>query len=358
VRQRLIVIRDGFGIGCNAERACDLYWGVALRQLPEAAEQALGGTPPEHDAIAIRDPQRGTRQDRQLALLLARSDDRQLVLPTRACRAALRSERAEQAARRRWRAQRGAELHQTLVEIAGCMIGRHRGHQFAGALPQRALPDGGLDVVIDREHASEHTRDIAVDERRTFAIRDRRDCTGGVGPDAGHLTQLARPRRQCAGKRLGHCLRARVEVTRARVVAKARPRGEHIVERRGGERGHRRELRHPALPVRDHRLDARLLQHDLADPDRIWITRATPGQVAAVTPIVRDDGSRDLREIHRVVVPRLVVEVDHRRDLRHEDHTELRRRRRLRRIRHAALLFTRRVLNQRIRDAHAELPVP
>jgi hypothetical protein len=184
------------------------------------------------------------------------------------------------------------------------VVGRQRGHQLAGALPQRTLAGARLDVVIDCEHASEHARDVAVDERRAFTVCDRCDRTRGVRTDARHLAQLARTRWQRAGERLCHRLRPSVEVARARVVAEAGPRSEHVIEPRGGERAHRRKLRHPALPVRDHGLDARLLQHDLADPDRVRIARATPGQVAAVTPVVRDDSGRDLNEIHRVVVAR------------------------------------------------------
>ncbi len=97
------MVSDRGVVGCNAERAGDLYCAVALRQLPQPAEQAFGGTACEHDAIvtatAICDPQRGAREDRQLALLLARGDDRQLVLPARTRGRALLRERADKAAR-------------------------------------------------------------------------------------------------------------------------------------------------------------------------------------------------------------------------------------------------------------------
>lgn len=121
--QRLIVKCDRGGVGCNAERASDLYCGIPLRQLPQPAEQTLGCAPREHDAIAVGDPERSTCEDRQLALLLARGDDRQRVLAARARRSALLRERTQQAAWRGWRAQRRAELHQTLVEIAGLVVG-------------------------------------------------------------------------------------------------------------------------------------------------------------------------------------------------------------------------------------------
>jgi hypothetical protein len=135
VAQRLVVIRHGVGLGCNAERSCNLQSIVALWQLPEPAEQALGCAAREHDLVTVGHPQRGAREDRQLALLLARGDDREFLLAAGARGLAVRGERADEAARRRRRAQRRAELHQALVEIAG-RVGRGQGgHQLAGTLP-------------------------------------------------------------------------------------------------------------------------------------------------------------------------------------------------------------------------------
>ena len=66
MRQHLVVIRDGFGIACNAERARDIQSILALRQLPQPAEQALGATAREHDLVTGLQPQRRARQHRQL----------------------------------------------------------------------------------------------------------------------------------------------------------------------------------------------------------------------------------------------------------------------------------------------------
>ncbi len=357
VAQRLVVIGDRRCFDGNAERLRDVQSVVTLWQLPQTSEQSFGCAAREHDLVAVGHPQRGAGQHWQLALLLASSDDGQLVLASRARGDAVGSERADQAAWRGRRAQRRAELHEALVEVTGRVIGRQRGHQLAGALPERALARGRLDVVVDRAHASEHARDVAIDEWRALAIRDRRDRAGGVRPDAGHAAQLARKAWQCACECRRDRLCTCVQVARARVVAEPGPRGEHVVERRRGERVHRRKLRHPPLPVGNHGLDARLLQHDLADPDRVGIARTAPGQVAAVTLVVRDDSSRDASVVHRVVVPRLVVQVDHRADLRHEDHAQRRLGALGRRVL-GDLTLRRRVLDQRVGHAHAELPVP
>ena len=99
--ERLIVISDWIAIDDgNAERARDLQAVVALRQLPQAAEQSLGTPPREHDLAIREQPQRGAREDRELVLLLARRDDGQHILTTLARGDAQLRERAHETARR------------------------------------------------------------------------------------------------------------------------------------------------------------------------------------------------------------------------------------------------------------------
>ena len=73
-------------------------------------------------------------------------------------------------------------------------------------------------------------------------------------------------------------MRALVQVARAAVVAEPRPGGEHVVERRRGERLHRRPARQEALVEGDDGLDRRLLQHDLATARRGRDRRACPAR--------------------------------------------------------------------------------
>jgi len=288
MRQRLVVICDRL-VG---DRAAELLGELSLGQLPQPTEQAFRHAARQHDLCRSPgrlDPHQRARELRQLVRLLARGHHRQLALRAIARRRARARERAHQAARLARRAQGRAELHQALVEIAGRGGRGQRRHQLPRALPRRALARARLDVVADREHARQHARHVAVDQRRAFAERDRRDRTRRVGADAGHAAQLGRRARQLAA----HRLRARVEVARARVVAEPGPRPEHVVERRRSERSHRRKLLHPAGPVRDHRLHAGLLQHHLADPDGVRVARGSPGEVATYASIVRDDGFGD-----------------------------------------------------------------
>ena len=81
-------------------------------------------------------------------------------------------------------------------------------------------------------------------------------------------------------------LRAFVQVARAAVVAKPRPGGEHVVERRRGQRLDGRPAGKEAQVEGDDGFDRRLLQHDLAEPDAVGVgalaRRHAPGQVAAL----------------------------------------------------------------------------
>jgi hypothetical protein len=289
VRQRLVVKCHRRAIDRNVHRFRQLQW----RQLPQPAKQAFRRPSRQHDLAVLLDPHRRALEQRQLRRLLARGDHGQLVLPPGSRRGAVLHQRTRQTARLRRRTERRAELHQPLVQIAGRRGLRKRAHQLPGRRPQRSLPGRRLDVILDGEHPRQHARDVAIHQRRPLAKRDRCDRPGRVGPDPGHLAQLRRPRRERPTEPRTHRSRAGVQVARARVVPEPGPRGEHVVERRPGERRHRRKPRHPALPVRDHRLDPRLLQHDLADPDRIRIPRPPPRQVALHARVVSDHSRRD-----------------------------------------------------------------
>jgi len=289
VRERLIMKRDRRAIDPHAHRLAQLQ----RRQLPQPAEQPLRRAPRQHQHPGRFDPHQRPREDRQLRLLLARGDHRQLVLAPRLGRRAFAHHGAHQAARLRRRADRRAELHQPLVQRPGRGPRRQRLHQLTRRRPQRLAARGRLDVVLDREHPRQHPRDVAVDQRRPLAERDRRDRPGGIRADPGHLAQLGGARRQRPAELRIDRPCPGMQVARARVVAEPGPRGEHVVQRRVRQRRHGGKLRHPALPVRDHRCHPGLLQHDLADPDRIRVAGPPPRQVALDPRVVRHHRGRD-----------------------------------------------------------------
>jgi hypothetical protein len=285
MRQRLLVARDDTQIECAAEP----LGRRGVGKLPESSEQATRDTPPDDDLARRLDPHQRAREHRQLVRGLAGRDHGELGLASGLRSHARSRERTREATRLLRRAQRRPELHQPLIQIARRTGLGQCQHQLAGALPEELGPGGGLDVELDPEHAGEHAGDVAVDQRHALVVRDRRDRARGVRPDPADRAQLGSGARQL----LADLARGGVQVARTRVVAEPGPLREHVVERRGGERAQRRELREPALPVRDHGRDAGLLEHHLADPDRVRISRAAPRQVSLHRRVMRDHGLGD-----------------------------------------------------------------
>ncbi len=219
---------------------------------------------------------------------------RQRLLPTLLARLAVVAHGTQQTQRPLGKANRGAELHQRLVEIAGPRTLDER----VGELPQRgfagAISRGAFDGVKPREDPGH----VSIDQRSLLAKGDRRDGSGGVATEAGQGAQpVHRLRQQAAMLRHDHLRRA-VQIARTRVVAEPSPQAEHFGQRRACERVHRGKALEKAPVVGNHGADLRLLQHHLGDPDRVGILRRAPRQLALM-PIEPADQSRAQR-LHRL----------------------------------------------------------
>ena len=88
-------MRDRRAIDRNAEP----LGGVEVRQLPQAAEQAVCRAARDDDLTGLLDPDVRAREERKLVLLLSHRHHRQLVLTTGPPRRAQLRERADEAAR-------------------------------------------------------------------------------------------------------------------------------------------------------------------------------------------------------------------------------------------------------------------
>ena len=139
----------------------------------------------------------------------------------------------------------------------------------------------------------------------TLAPRQREDGPGRGPADARQpLHRLDRVREPPA-EFVNDCSRGLVQVAGPRVVAESRPQVQHLVDRRGSQRGDVGETLHEPLEVRDDRGHLGLLQHDLGHPHAIRRGVALPGQVPA--PVLheprkqsRRDFGGDLRGAHGV----------------------------------------------------------
>ena len=168
-------------------------------------------------------------------------------------RSAVPGERARRAIGIAGSADRRADIHQRLGEIARSPAWRQHSRRrldFASRSRNR---------LIEREEAGHDAADVAVDRRGLAPEGDRRNRRSGIGADAGEGPQLrlfARKPAAAASDFLG----AGVQVSRPRIVAETRERADHSLDRGGGQILDPRPFRDERLVVGRRRLRRRLLQ--------------------------------------------------------------------------------------------------
>ena len=168
--------------------------------------------------------------------------------------------------------------------------------------PARSRRRGARASAWRRGASVRISRRAAAGARRTGARRRARCCRRPASRPRRRRSRRWPPRcrarcpaasaarRRCEGnlppRSCGDGDGALVQVARAAVVAEPGPGGEHVVERRRGERLDGRPAGEEAQVEGDDGFDRRLLQHDLAEPDAVGIgalaRRHAPGQVAAL----------------------------------------------------------------------------
>ena len=178
------------------------------------------------------------------------------------------------AARRPWRADRGAQLHHGLVVVAG-PVGVEEAGGFAAE-----LGGGGPGKIQQPRQDAPH---IAVHGGHRPSEGDAGHRARGVFADSRKCPERSGVGRQFAAMPLAHRPRRPVQVAGARVVPEAFPREEHVVQRGRGEGVPVGKPLQPARVVRSNGLDTGLLQHELRDRDAVRVPVGAPGQGAAVT---------------------------------------------------------------------------
>ena len=83
--------------------------------------------------------------------------------------------------------------------------------------------------------------------------------------------------------------RAPVQHARSPIIAETAPGGQHGLFASPGERLDIRKTFEENPVVVEHRGYARLLQHDLAEPDAVGIASFTPGKVAAMLAVPAEE---------------------------------------------------------------------
>lgn len=138
-----------------------------------------------------------------------------------------------------------------------------------------------FNVPVQAQLPAQHAQHVAVDHGRRPPKRDAGDCARRVASYTGNLVRevLCRRRQQAPHGRVADGqLGGLVDARRAAVVAQAAPRGEHVVGAGSRQVLDRRPPLHPPVPVFNHDGDARLLQHNLADPDLVRALLERPAQ--------------------------------------------------------------------------------
>ncbi len=297
----------------SGERACEPRQRACARRFAAAADERHAPVSGEQLRIrcAPRDEHRGgaSRKEREPDLFLRRAPRaprREALGIAAPSRAALHAERATPALGTARPADGRAELHHRLVVIPrAAWIKRLLGRRAERAAHARALRIAG-----ESEHSTENPLDVAIQDRERQAEGDAADGSRGVGADPGELQQCLERPRQLARVLGDDSLRGTMEVPAARVVAEPCPVAHHLLFFRGGERRRIGEASQKSLVVGDHRAGARLLEHDLGDPDCIGIGAAPPGKfaLASAEPAaqslaraapVQIGGLHGVRSVHR-----------------------------------------------------------
>ena len=123
-------------------------------------------------------------------------------------------------------------------------------------------------------------RDVVEFERERAHGRRR------VRPDARQRQQRVAVARQHAAVALDDGPRQRVQPHRARVVAEAAPQPHRVARFGCRERGEIRKRRDERFVERDHAVDLRLLQHELAHQHAVRVARLPPRQMRAAVRAV------------------------------------------------------------------------
>ncbi len=276
----------GKGRGGGAALAVGARCPGAARHLRHAAEKpAFPPLAQEHGARLVLGHE-GRAEPHRLFLLRRLARVELGILPAE--HAAGGIERTERAGRPARRADRRAEVHHGLREIARPVLRRHGCDERAHVRLCRR--QGRLDGV----ETGDDPLDIAVEHGALPVEGDGGDGGGRIVADAGQGLQSFLGVGKDAAVPEGDRLGAFFQVAGARIIAEPRP-GLHDVLGIGLRKvRHGRPARGEEREIGFDRLHGRLLQHDLGKPDPVGVgpfaarghRRAhPPGQVAMV-PVV------------------------------------------------------------------------
>ena len=139
-------------------------------------------------------------------------------------------------------------------------------------------------IFGDAEEAGEHADHISVENRRRLIESDAEHGAGRVAANAGQGDKIIVFFRKTSAVPIHDHSRGPLQIIGACVIAESFPELQHFFSSSARQRLHRRQFAHPASPVGNDRLDLRLLEHDFGNPDGVGVSRAAPRQTAGALP--------------------------------------------------------------------------
>lgn len=244
-------------------------------EFPESGQQALSRAFVQGNGLPC-----AQQQHRQffLAALLFILLDRQLLLTAFVVCEAERGERASGAV---WspvgQANRGAEVHEGLIEVAG---GFSRGIVGSEGVFYGTFHGGLCNVFAAAEYAHDDAQDVAVDGGQRQTEGDGADGTGRVASYTGESEQGVEIPRHFAMEGVHEDDGGLLEVAGSAIVAESLPEFHERLVVTGGERCDVREGCEEALVVGDNGRGSCLLEHDFGQPGVIGCRLFAPGELA------------------------------------------------------------------------------
>ena len=201
-------------------------------------------------------------------------------------RPACTSHRAHSAGRLASRsANRGPQFHQCLIQSGAPLVSQialsmSRSNQLRRHFPKLPVERLGFGVTFQSKQPGQNSDDIPIQNGFRLIECDGGNGTRRVRTNPGKPQNSSRIPRENSSV-IGHDLAGRsLKVASSGIIAQTFPEFQHQVCGGFGQISHGRQAFHPAIPIRDHRLNLSLLEHYLGNPNRIGITRPPPRQIS------------------------------------------------------------------------------
>ena len=186
-----------------------------------------------------------------------------------------------------------AELHESLVPLAG----RRPGHALRRQPDELAPPGPSGEIVLQTKHAGQDAGRVSIDRGDAKTERDAPDGACRVGSDSGERSQGLEARRHLASVSLDDRLGGTMEVSRAAVEPEPLPRTEHGILRCRRQRVDCRERRQEPGVIGEARFHSGPLQEDFRHENHIRVARATERKVALLLAVPGEEPALQLAAV-------------------------------------------------------------